>query len=227
VTNSSIIISVGKSSLFHFNLYFKSNIKNMSFESEIVGYYVPNIILSEIFSKLLSLQDICRLDSAICNTRRRPLFLGIIRSESCIFLGDRDWDFTFARLLLGTRQIQIRQLKCDQKISWLSTQQIKIRHLKCCQMTDHLAIKISCFGSALHWLSIADSNMIDESLINITNGCPGLESVTLTGCVNISDRSIVKLAEGCLNLKSLDIVCCYRITEMGIIRIAERCRNLR
>jgi hypothetical protein len=121
----------------------------MSSKSEVLGYFIPATILSELFSELLSLEDVCRFDTAICNKKKRPLFLECVSSESCLFLGDSDQD-----------------LSCN-AISWLKNRSIGIKHLKCSHITDDVAVKICSIGSCLHWLSIRDGNMTDKNMIKI------------------------------------------------------------
>lgn len=113
----------------------------MSIESDVLGHFVPNTILCQIFSQFLSLKDVCRFDTAMRNKYRRLIFLECISSEFCIWLGDKDRD-------LGSRAI-----------FWLKNRSVKVRHLKCSQITDDIAEVISGFGSCLHWLSIYDGMM--------------------------------------------------------------------
>jgi hypothetical protein len=179
----------------------------MSLRSDVLGYFVPQIMLSQIFSELLLLPDICQFDTAMCNKNRRLSYLECIESESCVWLGDKDRDLSF------------------DMISWLYTRSIKIRHLKCNRISDDKAIKVYGLGNSLHWLSIRDTHMIDESFIKIIEGCPNLESIELLVC-SITDLSIIMLADCCPSLRSIDLTRCYDITDASIVRLAERCPNL-
>jgi hypothetical protein len=117
----------------------------MASKFDILGLFVTNGILSEIFSQLLSLQDICQFDSAMCNKNRRNVFLEFIRSEYCIFLGNKDRNFS------------------SNAISWLHTLSIKIRHLNCDLITDEISSKIGDMGSCLYWISLKDGNMKENA----------------------------------------------------------------
>lgn len=112
----------------------------MSSKADVLGYFVPTALLSQIFSTLLSLEDICRFDSAICNKIKRLLYLECIQSASCICVGEKDQDLS------------------SNAISWLRYRSIKIRHLKCSRINDDIAIKIGAFGSCLRLLSIRYEN---------------------------------------------------------------------
>lgn len=71
-----------------------NHLLDMSLESEVVGYALPDAILSLIISQFLSLDDISVFDIAICNKKRRLSFLECVKSESCIWLGDKQRDFS-------------------------------------------------------------------------------------------------------------------------------------
>jgi bacterioferritin-associated ferredoxin len=175
---------------------------------DILGYFVPNTILSEIFTKLLLLDDVCRLDTAMCDKNRRRLFLECVGSESCVWQGDENRYFSSAM------------------ISWLYTRSIKIRHLKCkCNRnkTD-AAMKVGRCWSYLQWLSIK-GHIVDDGVIEIAASCPNLQSIELIGC-SITDRSIIRLSECCPHLHSLNLSFCDGITDTSIIRVAERIPNL-
>jgi hypothetical protein len=180
----------------------------MSSRLDVLGYFVPTIILSEIFSQLLSLEDICRFDLALCNNLIRPIYMKCIGSESCIWLGDRRRNFN------------------SNVISWLYTRSIKVRHLMCKKITDDAAVKIGSFGSCLHWLSISDINMKRKNVITIIDGCPNLQSFELFGSRNTTDDVIIRLAENCPHLHSLCLGYCHYITDGSIVRLAEIHPNL-
>jgi hypothetical protein len=179
--------------------------QNISLKADILGYFMPNAILSQIFSELLSLEDVSRFDLAICNKKKRFLFLQYLRSESCIFRGDKVNNFP------------------SEAISWLKIRSIKIRHLKCFRINYDIAVNIGSFGSSLHWLSLDDKGTTDEIFIEIVEGCSNLRSLELLGCRNITDKSIIRVAENCPNLHSLVLWGNDNITDRSIIRLAEGC----
>jgi hypothetical protein len=151
----------------------------MSYESDVLGCFVPNAQLSLIFSDYLSVVDIPRFDTAICNRSRRPQFLQIIRSESCVWLGNKE-----------------RNFNCN-AIIWLYNRSIKIRHLKCGGITNDTALMIGRFGGCVHWLLIYGSMINNISMMKIIKGCPNLRSFNLSECKEITDLSIVALSEEC------------------------------
>lgn len=144
-----------------------NHLLDMSLESEVLGHALPDAILSLIISQFLSLEDISVFDIAICNKNRRLSFLECVKSESCIWPGNKQRDFScFA----------MPSCECiiHPRLSWLLSRCMKIRHLLCNGVTHDIAARISEFGNSLHWVSIEDSRMADMSVIKIVRGCPNL-----------------------------------------------------
>jgi hypothetical protein len=183
----------------------------MSSNTDVFGRYLPHALLSQIFTELLSLEDTCRFDLAICNKKRRISFLDCVRSESFILQGDENRDFSHL-------------------ISWLNTRSIKIRHLRCTGVTDDLADQISNFGSTLQWLSFQDQDdkwdlrknlaITDIGLCKVAEGCPKLNTIDLSNCKKITDVSVIKMVELCPNLQSLNLTRCPGVTDISILKIA-------
>jgi hypothetical protein len=185
-----------------------SNISiNEESKSNMLGYFLPDGILFYICSQLLLLDDVFRFDSAICNRKRRPSYLGLIGSESCVFMGHKD------RVLNSFA------------VSWLQNRSIRIRHLKCLPITDSIASKVGEIGNCLHWLSMGP-DVTDAGVISVANGCPNLHTISLSGCPNVTDISVIKIAGTYPNLRSLDLTCCFTITNASIIKLAEGCPHL-
>jgi hypothetical protein len=147
----------------------------MSVELDVIGCFLPNIILSQIFSEYLSLLDVSRFDSAICNKNRRPLYLECIGSESCIFLGEKDRDIS------------------SHAISWLKFRSIELRHLQCGRVTYDTAVDIGCIGRNLYSLSINDELMVNTSVAKIVEDCPNLQHIELTRFRGKENRNMPKI----------------------------------
>jgi hypothetical protein len=191
----------------------------MSFESDVLGQFVPNVILSQIFSQLLSFEDISRFDIAMCNNTRRPLFLECIGSDSCIQLGDKVCNFSCHAM--RSRKI------INPRISWLLIRSMKTRHLRCNRVTYNIAEKIGEFGDFLQWLTIDHARMVDKSIIEIVEYSPHLQHLDLNGCREITDYGIIQIAENCPNLRSLNLLGYSAfISDYSVTKIAEGCPYL-
>jgi hypothetical protein len=187
----------------------------MSEQSDILSHFLPNTVLSLIFSEFLSVNDISRFDIAICNKKKRPQFLECIKCKSCILI-----------------QIKERNLDvvCGLKsdiIPWLKSRSIQIKRLYFPQITSDIEDKIKGLGGCINWIQVSGDNEIeDDTMSRMISVCPNLLSLSLVHCNNISDITISTVAEMCPKLIELNISGCNRITDAGIIRIAENCSNL-
>jgi hypothetical protein len=87
--------------------------------ADILHHFIPKEILCQIFSTYLTLQDISRLDLAICSNEKRPGFLEMIRSVACIWPGEKEKCFSSEGIFwLRTRDIKIRHLNCDEAVRY-------------------------------------------------------------------------------------------------------------
>jgi hypothetical protein len=196
----------------------------MSLPIDVLDYFLPNAILSKIFSESLVLEDICRLDSAISNKKKRSVFLECLKCKYCFWIGDTNQDFS------------------SQATFWLKKRSIKLRHLTCGRITNDIAMNIGSFGSSLHWLSVTNmtydkdqiriskgfegGNISDLGMVRLANGCPNLHTLQLVGCHDITDIGVMTVTEKCPNLHTLNLDDCYNITNMSIVRVAESYPNL-
>jgi hypothetical protein len=179
----------------------------MSPESDVLNYFVPNAILSEIFSKLLALEDVCNFDSAICNKSRRPLFLKSIRSS--IFMGSKEHNLSSHAIL------------------WINYRSIDIENLKCEKVSYEVAVEISRFGSSLNWLSIKDGYLTDRNMAQIVEGCPNLHTVEILHCWNLTGVSVFRIVVGCDDLQTLALNIFKDVSDVNMFSFFKRCPNLR
>jgi hypothetical protein len=173
----------------------------------ILHYDLPQEILCLIFSNYLSVDDVCRFDSAISNHKKRPLFQLCIGSDACIWRGDK------------------KKSVNSKGISWLNAKNIKIKHLKCGRVDDEMALQIAGFGIHVQYLDFEDIN--DRNLIMIVEGCPNVRDLALSRCWQITDTSAIKVVECYRDIESLNISRCPSITDDGLIAIAEHCHLLK
>jgi hypothetical protein len=151
-------------------------------KDNILHYFLPTEILCHIFSKCLSLQDICRLDTAVCNNIKWSRFLSLIGSVSCIWLGDKEKQFI------------------SEKIHWLSIRNMKISHLNCGDdqslldksdfLTRDTVVKVAGFGAYIQWLNLDGQGITDAGMIKIAENCPIRRHLSLARCENVTDASM-------------------------------------
>jgi hypothetical protein len=96
----------------------------MDLEINIFHYSIPKELIELILSKFLCHKDVCRFDTAMCNTKKRRLFIENIRSNACAW------------------QVDINQQIKSKEISWLNSRKIKIRSLYCNTLSRNTIAKL-------------------------------------------------------------------------------------
>jgi len=77
------------------------------------------------------------------------------------------------------------------------------------------------FNRPLVTLNLRNSPINDQMLDWVVSRCPGIETVVLENCQNVTDHSIVKLANKLKGLTTLDISFCDQITDASLNALAE------
>jgi hypothetical protein len=177
----------------------------------ILHYFVPREVICQILCRYLSLHDISPLDVAMCNEKKRPVFLECIEFLGCIWDGERE-----------------RHL-CSDGIHWLSTRNMKIRHPNCDDLNDSTALQIASFGFYLQCLNFGFTNgdvgMTDVGMTGIAQKCPNIKHLGVSFC-KISDKSMIRIAECCHDIETL-IIKYADISDVRLSKIAEYCPNLK
>ncbi|XP_007905979.1 F-box and leucine-rich protein 22 [Callorhinchus milii] len=70
-------------------------------------------------------------------------------------------------------------------------------------------------------------NLINNFLNQISNRCPNLVSLTLSGCGHVTDYYIIQILQKCPKLKALKLENCARMTDKVLEAVTIHGRNLR
>lgn len=54
---------------------------------------IPEVLQATILTEWLSLKEVGRLDSAVCNIKLRPAYLKLLQMDGCTFSNSRKYDF--------------------------------------------------------------------------------------------------------------------------------------
>ncbi|KAF3329322.1 F-box protein SKP2A-like protein [Carex littledalei] len=76
-------------------------------------------------------------------------------------------------------------------------------------------------------LNISGCSNFSESALAIGQNCNQLQSLNLGWCESITDKGVVCLASGCPNLRALDLCGCILITDESVIALANGCPRLK
>jgi len=97
-------------------------------------------------------------------------------------------------------------------------------------LRDNIAIFIISHSPCLKSIVISGDNVFDynpevtdDTLQSIAEHCTGLQSLSLSNCINITDTGIITISEHYPNLKLLKINKCDQITDASIISISTNC----
>ena len=73
----------------------------------------------------------------------------------------------------------------------------------------------------------SNSNITDESMINIVKGCNKLEMIDIQFCYELTDTSLLSIAENCPDLKRVDLdFDNEKITTIGLLELLKKCLKL-
>ena len=64
-------------------------------------------------------------------------------------------------------------------------------------------------------------------MIALSQGCPQLSSLDLSGCNQITDACVIALSQGCPQLSSLNLYDCEQITDAGVAALLQGCPDLK
>ena len=159
----------------------------------------------------LSMENICRLDTAVTNTAARAIWLSILRDTS-------------------HRAIRTHK-HSHESIRWLVERSIRPEYL---ETSDK-----KCFGdrvngmtllgldtSSLRNIRLCYSRIQDKDILSLAHGCSNLTEIGLFDCCNITDESMISLARCCRQLISVDVEKCSNITDRGLTAYADTFCNV-
>jgi len=102
-------------------------------------------------------------------------------------------------------------------------------NLSCCNyVTDEdlaLLMDFKAQNTQLRLLDLSYTQVTDTGIAAISNKCPNLSSVNLTGCLEITDVSLSFLAQNCKKIQNLIVSGCSRISDIGVQLIAQETKH--
>lgn len=104
---------------------------------------------------------------------------------------------------------------------------LRVLKLGNCNKISDVSLIYNCKLPELREISLSRCQQISvEGIRALVENCPGLETVNLAECHNISDKCIELLSQ-LPRLKALDISRCYQLTDFALDYIALNCRRIR
>ncbi|KAJ6750436.1 hypothetical protein OIU85_001014 [Salix viminalis] len=144
----------------------------------------------------------------------------LVPSEAFVLIGQR-CQF-LEELDLTDNEIDDEGLKSISRCSNLSSLKLGI----CLNISDEGLSHVGMKCTKLTELDLYRSAGIsDMGIIAISRGCPGLEMINMSYCIDITDRSLLSLSK-CSRLNTFESRGCPLITSLGLAAIAVGCRQL-
>lgn len=90
----------------------------------------------------------------------------------------------------------------------------------CSQVNDLAIIAVAKHCSILNRFELTYSNVTDDAIVSLANGCRKLSIVTLDRCPVITDVSVIALASKCHRLEAVGLLRNEKITALGFNALA-------
>ncbi|PVD30524.1 hypothetical protein C0Q70_09791 [Pomacea canaliculata] len=99
---------------------------------------------------------------------------------------------------------------------------IKVLHVTHCLKLDRHAYSLvaAALSSTLEELGLGGQGVTDEEVRKLSENCPNLRKLDLSGAKHVGKEALIKLFQGCTKLESLDLSYCSRLAQ------AEECQAL-
>ncbi|KAL1530403.1 hypothetical protein AB1Y20_001308 [Prymnesium parvum] len=92
-----------------------------------------------------------------------------------------------------------------------------------CQVTKLKGYNNVTSRGRLTQLDLSRSALSDMAAKSIAAFCPGLRSLKLAGCSNLTDEGLSTVAKFCTNLRELDVCDCKQVTSASLDLVPSRC----
>ncbi|EFA85283.1 Histidine kinase A [Heterostelium album PN500] len=97
---------------------------------------------------------------------------------------------------------------------------------KCRAVTDDKIIAIANMQLPLVNVYLKKCNITDNAIIHLTQSCPKIAALQLSGCKNLGDASINAIATNCLGLRELRMKRCPLVTSNSIDKMFRLLHNI-
>jgi hypothetical protein len=192
-----------------------------------------------IASEWLVVVDMVSLDSAICCSTYRPIFLNYFETTQIVFSDVRDTKTSQLCFMWQLkRKILMDKLSVDfHDFAWFDSVLLfygfwKSRDLLSVGMTQfstglqtflsQLRFKNNDFPSFSNRRKMYFQNIsnLSSPKVSFGKGCKHLSRLKLFNCVSIGDAELNSIAIHCSNLTTLHLVLCPRITNKGLVAVS-------
>ena len=182
-------------------------------------------------SDWLDIHSICRLDSAITNTKERAVWLNHLSVVDAAVVDEYGYCHSSIRWVIkrrvSARIIRVRDCKrveiTGDTFRGLCIPSIRSIDLRSCRnLTDDGVSALAEGCPQLSTIYLSDCVSITYvGLSALANGCPKLSAVILSDGRTLTDEGISALGQGCPLLSSIHLSYCRNITDVGLSALAK------
>ncbi|KAK4153064.1 hypothetical protein C8A00DRAFT_34246 [Chaetomidium leptoderma] len=208
---------------------------------------LPNEILIATFAKLTSSSDLLHImltckrwaRNAVDILWHRPSCSTWEKHESiCQTLSLENPSFAYRNFVRRLNLAALAENINDGSVMPLAgcTRVERLTLTGCSNLTDTGLIALVSNNSHLYSLDVslpsssADAVLRDHiteaSIDAITENCPRLQGLNISGCHRISNQSLVRLAHRCRYIKRLKLNDCVQLRDEAVLAFAEQCPNI-
>lgn len=175
---------------------------------------------------LLSLKDVCRLDSAVTDSQLKKVLLEVqrmgymqrmaLQSETVLC-----W---VLKKKLKALEIEVGQFLSEEQVCAIirhNGAELLILNIKM-KCTNRIITTITSFSMCLQNLRLwSCENLTSDHLHAISSACGQLVKISLRSCKNVLDDGICALSRNCPQLKCIYLKNLDKVTDQSIVHIAE------
>jgi hypothetical protein len=176
----------------------------------------PTEMVAKVFLPLLTLTDLVRLDCAVTNHLLRPQlyevfrFLSVAHAENGLTSNQMSWfldrSIALAESIVFAKGVSEEDIKCIFHMLQRSTRASQVRHVD---------------FSRCHRYH-AQGLRITRIMQDMLKGCPALESLNMSQCIDINRQMLTRLGKECPGIRSL-VLSGTNVTGAGLIALTNMC----
>jgi hypothetical protein len=187
-------------------------------------FALPRELIILIITEWLSLFEITKFDSSLCDIRYRNELKGLYKSNDVIFSG---YIYNYNKNYWTTTSWKNQHIY----YKYIQINQIKIKNLVLNDKILTSNLSNNCLNIQLNtkllYINLKNCKLVsDELVIIISKECINLKEIDLWNCNNITDVSLISISCNCEELTCLNIGICKLVTNHGVCSIIKNCMNL-
>lgn len=180
--------------------------------------------LRELLVNWLQLHDVAKLDSALCTSQHRRIFLKILDEKSCVFdhlskdLHGKHLKWVSLRNAKISSAEMTNYFPSADWVQLFHATGLHLRELIASSIgSSGIAFKISTMCINLEMLIFSDNDLRKNNICSVLQYLPRLQHLDLSRCKNVSDAMLANICDRAKTLRVLDLSHCQM--DEGALRL--------